>query len=475
VLACDLLKFDCRFNCEAGVLSKGSVTYARAGSEAIEGAMTLLLSSLMALIAIQLVMALPMSLGPGLSAENALLYVVAGTLALKMAVHRDFRVELGVLHVAFAVLIIYAAASIWFVVTLVGFPHYRALDAVIALKSQLVDQFVFFAVFFYGVRNSRSALIVLKVLLVMTIAVNFVALLDTWSIIEAPGLVDREDGRIQGVMGESNQSAAFIACFLPALMTLALLSRGLRRIAWLIGIMICVGAMLISASRGALVSLLAAGVWSAFAFRRYFSGRTIAAVVGTAFAVFAIVISVITVRFGGLLLTRFVADSSDTDIVSVSSGRLDIWSGALAKMAEAPLTFITGYGWQVYHSMPFRFAPHNHYLALWFDLGLVGLICGATLLVLVIRTAVRSVAIAPQAYGPILIAFAIGAVALCVATFFVDLYTPWLWFWAFAGLTMRIAVNARNAHQQRIDAATQPRAAGTKNAFGWIGAPVRGA
>ena len=57
-----------------------------------------------------------------------------------------------------------------------------------------------------------------------------------------------------------------------------------------------------------------------------------------------------------------------------SSGRTEIWLNLLATMFASPITFITGFGWDVYWSMPFRFSPHNHYLALWFNLGLVGLV-----------------------------------------------------------------------------------------------------
>src|SRR5690606_37967743 len=77
-----------------------------------EFGMSLLLAALMALNVAEQVFALPLSLGPGLSAENALLYVVLAALLFKMAVQRTFRFELRELHVCFVVLIAYAALSI---------------------------------------------------------------------------------------------------------------------------------------------------------------------------------------------------------------------------------------------------------------------------------------------------------------------------------------------------------------------------
>jgi len=135
---------------------------------------------------------------------------------------------------------------------------------------------VYFAVFFYGLQQSRSAFNVLKIVFVLMIAANLIALLDAWGYVEAAGLVEREDGRAQGVMGESNQSAAFIAAFLPGLAGLALMSTGISRLFWIGGTFVAVAAMLISASRGAVVALFLAGVWALVLFRQYISGRVVA-------------------------------------------------------------------------------------------------------------------------------------------------------------------------------------------------------
>ena len=173
--------------------------------------MSALLVSLMALVIGQQLFALPLSLGHGLSLENALLYVVAGVLAFKVVLQSNFRFELRGLHACFALLLIYAALSIPLTALVTQPPGYRLLAAITSFKVRLFDQFVFFAVFFYGLQGSRSALTVLKILLLMTAIANLVALLDAWGFVEATGLVARDDGRAQGVMGESNQSAAFVA------------------------------------------------------------------------------------------------------------------------------------------------------------------------------------------------------------------------------------------------------------------------
>ena len=439
--------------------------------------MSLLLAALMAVVIGQQLFALPLSLGPGLSIENAFLYVVAGALAFKFAVQRNLRYELRGLHVCFAFLIGYAALTIPVVTVSSPFEGYKPLPAILAFKATLLDQFVFFAVFFYGLQNTRSAFNVLKALLAMMAIANLIALFDAWGLVDLAGLVDRDDGRAQGVMGESNQSAAFIAAFLPGLVALVFMSRGVGRILWVCGLIVSAVAMTISASRGGVVALLAATIWGLAYFRRFVSGRSIliAGIIGAAIVV--VVLPFVASKYGFLLAQRMVEDSTNSNLAGISSGRLDIWATAFERMMKSPLSLLTGFGWNAYDAMPFRYNTHNHYLTLWFDLGLVGLICGAGLLVTSMRNAMRAVPRAPDAYRPALIAFAIGAFAIAIAAFFVNLYTPWLWFWAYAGLSMRIAANAFrqraavNDEARGVTARVPPK----KDPFGWLVSTAPGA
>jgi O-antigen ligase len=92
----------------------------------------------------------------------------------------------------------------------------------------------------------------------------------------------------------------------------------------------------------------------------------------------------------------------------------------------------------VYWSMPFRFSPHNHYLSAWFNLGLVGLVCASYLIFSAIGRARRaSLEARPPLRGQ-LIAFVVGGTAVAVAVFFVDLHTPWIYFWIYTGVVMRL-------------------------------------
>jgi O-antigen ligase len=132
------------------------------------------------------------------------------------------------------------------------------------------------------------------------------------------------------------------------------------------------------------------------------------------------------------------------------------------------MTFVTGFGWDVYWSMPFYFSPHNHYLALWFNLGLVGLVAGTYLLFSTIGRARRASREAQPPYRGQLIAFVLGAVGVCTAVFFVDLYKPWYYFWMYGGLVMRlvISVNEQPATVPRT-APGAPLSSPRRDLYGW--------
>ena len=70
----------------------------------------------------------------------------------------------------------------------------------------------------------------------------------------------------------------------------------------------------------------------------------------------------------------------------------------------------------------------------------------------------------------LLAGFVFAALAYASAKFFVDLYVPWSYFWAYTGVTMRCAMIARESGP--VTVITEPAAATPRQAdpYGWIGA-----
>ncbi|MGQ0834123.1 MAG: O-antigen ligase family protein, partial [Gammaproteobacteria bacterium] len=248
-------------------------------------------------------------------------------------------------------------------------------------------------------------------------------------------------------------TAALIVCLLPAVIAFAGSSRGIRRILWLAGALACAAVMIMTVSRGAFAGLFVGGLLAMYLCRRWLSLRQVVPWAAAALLLTVGLLLAVSAQVGDLLGERLLGQTLVIDVGQASSGRTDIWSAAIERMARTPITLLTGFGWDVYSAMPFRFAPHNHYLGLWFNLGIVGLGAFLVLLTQCLRVARTGLAAADPAVRGQLIAFIFGMLSLAVAVFFTDLTTPWLYIWAYIGVTMRMALLPHaEPHRERVPA-----------------------
>jgi hypothetical protein len=407
---------------------------------------------------------------PGVSAKNLIIYLIAVVLALRMVVSRGSIMAAGQMQGAFIIMIGYAIVTWLVAALLVQYPHYDLVASGIKLKSALIDHYIFFLVFLFGVQTTDDALKVIKGLLFGALLANVITILDAAGVISL-GFRIREDGRTAGAIGESNQYAAFIILFMPATLAAAVAAHGFKRLFWFGATLVACMTLVMTASRGGFVGLAMMCAVGAYLYRHLISYSRIS---GWVFgSLILLVLAVSFSQYGNLLAERLIGTGS-IDASTASSGRSEIWSDALAVMFHNPLSLITGFGWDAYASMPFQLSPHNHYLALWFNLGLVGLFCGAYLLFSGIGRARRaSLHAAPPVRGQ-LIAFVLGAVGVCTAVFFVDLHKPWFYFWMYAGVAMRMALCVEKnpvAEQPAVPQLRRP--AVRRDPYGWANAGTR--
>jgi O-antigen ligase len=400
---------------------------------------------------------------PGMSFKNFLMYALAVILALRMVVGRASFTAMGQMQGAFIVLIAYAIVTWLVAALLIQYPHYDLVDSGIQLKSSLIDYYIFFAVFLFGTQTTDDALKVIKGLLLGALLANVITILDAAGIISL-GFRIREDGRTSGAIGESNQYAAFIIMVLPATVAAAVASHGFKRLFWFAATMVGAMTLVMTASRGGFVGLAMSIAVGAYLYRHLVSYSRMAGWVFGSLIVLILIVSFS--QYGNLLAERMVG-TGNIDASTASSGRSDIWATLLAELFTNPIALITGYGWDVYRSMPFQFAPHNHYLALWFNLGIIGLICGCYLLFSAIGRARRaSLKARPPGRGQ-LIAFVLGGVAVATAVFFVDLYKPWFYFWMYAGAAMRLVLCAERSPAKEAAVVPGHRPAIRRDPYGW--------
>jgi O-antigen ligase len=154
------------------------------------------------------------------------------------------------------------------------------------------------------------------------------------------------------------------------------------------------------------------------------------------------VASLVDPQVGSTITRRLVGQSQSVDVGEVSSGRTAIWTEAIRTMVENPITLLTGYGWDVYAVMPFRYATHNYYLGVWFDLGIVCLALIVFILARSVINAFHAVPAANREVGTQLLAFVFGILGVAVAIFFVDMWRPWAYIWLYVGAILRLSLFA---------------------------------
>jgi hypothetical protein len=416
-----------------------------------------------------------LTLTTGLSAKNLLIYMVATFLALRMVIGRTSVMAAGQMQVAWLVQIAYAIFT-WLIAALViKYQGYDLVATGIQLKGSLIDYYIFFLVFLFGVQNVEDGTKVIKWMLLGVIFANAATVLDASGLIDL-GYKERVDGRTQGALGESNQYAAYIILFIPAMVAAAVGSRGLLRLFWVGGVFSCGVALMMTSSRGGFVGLIVSIAVGAYLYRHLVSYNRIAGWVLGSLVLFVITMSFS--QYGGLLTERVFGTTGNIDANEATSGRTEIWANLFATMIDTPITFITGFGWNVYWTFPFRFSPHNHYFSLWFNLGLVGLFTGAYLLFSAIGRARRASIDAEPATRRQLIAFVLGGTAVCVAVCFVELHEPWIYFWMYTGVVMRLILCAQQSPVQvPVPLVSKERRSVRRgmprDAYGWVGAQER--
>lgn len=394
---------------------------------------------------------LDLSLAPGLSVKNAFLYLILVGIIVDTALKRNRELEMLSFSVPFALCIFYAIFTWVMILVLIDYPRYDPLRAFVNLKSNLGDHLVVFLVFFYGVLNAKDARSLMKTMLWIVMLANLISVMDALNLPDLNLISEREDGRVSGPMGESNQYAAYLALFMPLALGLAFIESGYRRFLAYTGFVVSLLAFLMTVSRGGMVGVIGGCVIGTVFLRKYISTKTTVLSAAGLFSVLVLaVIGLYIAGFGDLFYDRFAA-LTQSDAYGASSGRTFIWETAINKMMEMPVTLITGYGWDTYAKFPeFNLAPHNTYLKIFFELGFIGLFLILFAFVSILRVARQGIRLGDAETATMLIAFTFGFLCMMVAVFFVDLIGPWIFVWAFTGATMRLAVIQIKSQTQKV-------------------------
>ena len=393
---------------------------------------------------------LDFGLAPGISIKNIFLYATLSMIAVESVMAHDRQMELLPVFLPFALLIVYALITWLITVLLLENPHYDPTETLIRLKIKLVDQFLMLLVFFYGVVNWKSALWLLKALVWVVIIGCFVTVVDTFNIPDLGIIAARDsDGRVEGILGSSGEFGGLLAFFLPATVALWWTETGPKKLLALIGIGLALVSVLLTATRGAMLGVVAGAIIAAFYLRHYISSQifvraTMAALVLTVIAVLVVLSS----DFTYVLQTRLSTGLATGDLETLSSGRTAIWSAAFRAMAEQPISFFIGFGWESYYqTIGHRYATHNVYLDRLYNLGIIGLALFTLIFFSTLAIARRGLRSAPGEASPFLVATVTGVTSFMIAMVFAGIEGAGPYVWAYTGLALRVAVTSSVAQR----------------------------
>jgi len=415
----------------------------------------ILLVGLFAFLLSDVMLGLGLTLGPGLSLKNAVLYVIFIGLVLEFTLGgRDPLRETWPLHSAWFLLASYATFS-WLVIVLLGAHRgYDAFDGFIALKGRMIDLFLFLLVYLYGAKNMTSTMNLLRWLIIIFVIVNFVTLLDVFNIPDLGIIIDRRDGRLAGPVNEVNQYGAVLIFIIPITVSLALGSSGILRLIFSVGALIAFVLLGLTVSRGSYLGLAAGGMAGLFLAREYVHREAIVKGSAIIFLMLILVAAAIAYQNPEGFMAKF--DFAGSTLYGASSGRTEFWRQALTMMSFWPFSFISGYGWHSYGTIFLGYGdPHNTYLMYWFNLGIIGLGLYLFAATWVIRYSLSSLRYLSEEVRIIAIGFIIGFLALHAALFFVQVYMPWLFIWAISGTILRLIVENRRIADSQENNATQ--------------------
>jgi O-antigen ligase len=384
-------------------------------------------------------------LGPGLSVKNGMLYVIAMALMFRMTLAGNFKLRLPGLHMAWGMWIGYAILTFFAAWLVIHYRSYDALQSAIALKSDIIDSAIFCFAVFYGVQDERDFRTVLTALMAaigISSVLTLTDLVGLTSLGTKLGESGAEADRVFGAFGHANETGALLALMLPGVIAMTFSTRGFWRLFWIGSSVATAAVFILTVSRGAYVGVVVGYPIAVLMFRHLIPPGRIA--VGALACITLAVVGAAVMSIVDPSATAAIADRvfgiGSMGMSEASSGRTDIWMQALNEMMANPVTLITGFGWNVYSTMPTIFAMHNTYLDQWFNLGLLGVGTYVFITYLTIRTAKEAAELTATPLRVDLVAYVFGMLGLAVTVFFGNLYTSKPYIWMYVGLTMRGAM-----------------------------------
>ena len=370
----------------------------------------------------------------GLSLKNLFLYAFFLYVFLRVAIIRDYdRIRsLGAIHIPFLLFLFLGGISIFLCHAVGNVLRYDLGNVVSSFKGEMLDLYLFFFLYSCMIREKEAA----KFLMIAFVWIAIFGGIATVINFCFPQLnffgFDGESIRPNGFLGEPNQTAAVTSMFMPVVVSLAIDRVGMKRLFYWVGAAILLMTLVATSSRGGMLGTvvgLGLLMW-AVRKRMTFSQTLMIFLLGLIFMMIAWFVMPETYRT--LLVERwsFMGDKH-IDIGHASAGRTYVWAKGIEIWLQSPLF---GHGWKSFNPMVGH-TSHNSFLEVLFNLGAIGIIVYLILIRGILGVFKQALAVAADRDRILLCGVRAGFFALLVSLFFVNLYRPWFFVWAFIGIS----------------------------------------
>jgi len=391
---------------------------------------------------------------PGFSLKNMAMYsLILVMLVANPAMNKPL-IGKNSVNVPIVFFILYCLASLLATALFKVVPNYSLATELVLFKSYM-DPYVLFIVVYSAVHDEKSINNLLFALVGVLIVFLSITLLSSFGVLSVGRVtVDERWGRTTGAFSEPNQFAAYVVLFMPLLFVFFRQTHSkLMKVFFALGLFAAAYVVLLTGSRGGIVSLtVAVGVYYLLS-SRHVLARSVLNLIGVYMAAFVglfLVSLILPPETVAGLISRFTGEFENEVATDYSSGRLTIWALALKQFVHYPLF---GTGWRTFIPI-FGANSHNDYILFLVTTGIVGFCLYILVYVRLLKSAFHLRA-ASEKYRPFYNAYIAGLASVLTAMMFVNIYNPSYFILLYSALMLKLGAVAT----ETTDVVAEPGAA----------------
>ncbi len=376
---------------------------------------------------------------PGLSLKNLSIYLMVVWLVFYNLVTNKPIIGKNKLNMPILLFILYCMFSLLFTYYYKIISGYNLTNQIILFKGYM-DAFILLLIIY----NYIHDIVVLKALLFsllgLFVIMNLITILGTFNVLKVSGIEFLKHGRSSGALSEANQYSALIVLFLPFCFHYIIkFKKFFRKLIAITITLLGLYCLFLTGSRGGILSFVIGLIVYFILESKRITHKIL--LKNLAFFIILIIFIILSINMlpeiskEGLRYNIFErAEGSSILSSDYSSGRIEIWSKCIEIFLQNP---IFGTGWNtIYQSVGFN--SHNEYLSYLTTTGLIGFFLflfifyrlGKTVLGFTFNLNSKNISFYHV--------YLSGLSSFMVAMFFVNIYSPYIFFFIFSGLILKL-------------------------------------